>query len=245
MLDSKKLKVDKVAIILAGGLGTRVRKLFPNIPKTLIPVFGKPFLHWIILFLKKQEFKNILISTGYKSESVENYIKSAKYDLNIYCIKENRQLGTAGGAMNAFINSPISSDNIFIFNGDSLLLKKNKSFNINDTKNVNAKIWAKFVNHKSGQYGLLDFDKNKKLLSFNEKKMGKGYINAGIYYFSYTQFMKIKEGSSSFEFDIFPEMLDKKIEIIVNCCESPLIDIGTEESLKYASDNIAEHAFDI
>src|SRR5882724_8631919 len=61
------------AVVLAGGLGTRIQALFPDLPKPMIPVLGKPFLEWVIRFLRKQGFERAIISSGYRAEVVERY----------------------------------------------------------------------------------------------------------------------------------------------------------------------------
>ncbi len=62
-----------VAVILAGGYGTRVQHLLPDVPKPMAPVAGKPFLEWIISYLKVQGITKVVISTGYRGELIEEY----------------------------------------------------------------------------------------------------------------------------------------------------------------------------
>ena len=65
----------KEAIILAGGLGTRLRSVIFDKPKCMAPVAGKPFLHYLIHFLQKQGIENFIFSVGYMHEMIEEYLK--------------------------------------------------------------------------------------------------------------------------------------------------------------------------
>ena len=112
-----------VAVILAGGMGTRIRHLLPSLPKPLAPVYGKPFLEWIIQFLAKQNILQVILSTGYLADQIENFALRINVPrLKLQCIKEDLPLGTAGGVLNALERSNIDCDNILILNGDSLTL---------------------------------------------------------------------------------------------------------------------------
>jgi len=61
------------AVILAGGFGTRIRHLLPHIPKPMAPVAGRPFLDWILAYLRRQGVSEAVLSTGYLSEAIETY----------------------------------------------------------------------------------------------------------------------------------------------------------------------------
>ena len=107
----------KEAIILAGGLGTRLRSVVADIPKCMAPVAGKPFLHYVIKHLQKEGIENFIFSVGYKSESIISYVKkelSNKFQFSI----ENEPLGT-GGAIKLACEK-ISDHNVLACNGDTL-----------------------------------------------------------------------------------------------------------------------------
>src|ERR1041384_2523105 len=91
-----------VAVILAGGFGTRIRHLSPDLPKPMIPVAGKPFLEWIIRFLGKQGIGKVAISTGYLGEKIESYFGDHPIEgVSVACVRELEPKGTAGGFLNA------------------------------------------------------------------------------------------------------------------------------------------------
>ena len=68
------------AVILASGLGTRIRALAPDLPKTLVPVAGKPMIGWILESLKKRNLSEIVITTGFKAEKIEDYLRGFDKD---------------------------------------------------------------------------------------------------------------------------------------------------------------------
>ena len=121
------MKVKKV-IILAGGKGTRISNLYPDLPKSLIPVNGKPFLYWIIKWLKKNEMNDILLSTGYLHKKIQNFIQNSEIfkNINISFSHEKFPLGTGGCIIKAF--KSIEDEFATVINGDSLCLTDLKTF---------------------------------------------------------------------------------------------------------------------
>jgi MurNAc alpha-1-phosphate uridylyltransferase len=106
--------------ILAGGLGTRIRPATENIPKSMIEISGKPFLHWQVNLLKKSGVKNIVFCTSYKSETIEEYFgNGSRYGVSIkYSHDGKKQLGTGGAIVNAL---PMLGEMFMVLYGDSYL----------------------------------------------------------------------------------------------------------------------------
>ena len=231
--------MKQTAIILAGGLGTRLSNIFPDCPKALVPVAGKPFLHWLILLLKKNSINEIIISTGYLAEKIEQFlIKNKQYNIKISSVKEPHPMGTAGGALFAVNSAHVKSDHIYIFNGDSLLMDDYEK----DLNPSLVNIWARYEEDAS-RYGSLNISDDGFLINFNEKVLGSGFINTGIYFFPKQILNRFPETQLSFEYDIFPELLKQNIKIQVNKTKGSFIDIGTEMSYKNASSFINENKF--
>ena len=91
------------AIILLGGRGKRINKFTKNQPKCLIDIYGKPFLYYQLMYLKKNNIKNVILSTGYHSKKVKDYVKNIKF-INIKIVYDGKQLLGTGGAINKSIN---------------------------------------------------------------------------------------------------------------------------------------------
>ena len=104
------------AIILAGGLGTRLRSLVKDVPKPMALINGKPFLKILIEHLVKNDFKKIILSVGYKSQYIIDYFSKENLNVEIIFSKEEDFLGT-GGAIKLGLSHAAESC-IFVFNGD-------------------------------------------------------------------------------------------------------------------------------
>ncbi|WPF88792.1 sugar phosphate nucleotidyltransferase [Cyanobacterium aponinum AL20118] len=231
------------AVILAGGFGTRVKHLLPDIPKPMAKVLDKPFLEWIIRYLHQQNINNFLLSTGYLSTIIKNYFNTSLFDnLSIKCYEELEPLGTGGGFINAVKQDKSYTDYWLVANGDSLIFSNLKPFFecLNDDT-VEGVILGLTVEDAS-RYGSLKFDDDYNLISFAEKKDGKGIINGGIYLLKNDVLAKFPQNNKlSFEYDIFPYLLSQGCKIKVHITSAPFLDIGTPETLIQAEKFIAEN----
>src|ERR1700712_3237435 len=84
------------AIILAGGLGTRLREAVPDLPKCMAPILAKPFIGYLVEYLQQQGIQKFIFSLGYKSNIVEQYLRTQYGNLDIQFSVENEPLGTGG-----------------------------------------------------------------------------------------------------------------------------------------------------
>ena len=224
--------MKSVVVILAGGRGTRIRHLLPELPKPLAPVNGKPFLEWVIEFLSKQQLSHIIFSTGYLADQIKNFVvKKNKDGMKLQCIEETTPLGTAGGVLHALDYSNVDYDKALILNGDSLTLTDLKPLFkalLDDSVDV-AMLGIKVQDAE--RYGTLLVNDGGCVAGFKEKQPGAGLISAGIYLFRKNILDQLPRNTNlSFEMDVFPEMLSRSIRIKVIEVEAPFIDIGTEES---------------
>ena len=222
------------ALILAGGKGTRLGEITQETPKPLLLVAGKPFIEHLIISLKKQGIKNIIISTGYKSEKFEEYISNNPFEgIEIKCIPEPEPLGT-GGAVK-FIEEHLGPS-FLVLNGDTI-------FNIKLTELVELitvptkQICSIALRRTSDmtRYGQVSLQGHK-ILGFAEKastSTDSNIINGGIYFMKRDIFELLPSGMSSLENDIFPVMA-KKSMLAGKIFNSYFIDIGIPEDLKRA-----------
>jgi NDP-sugar pyrophosphorylase family protein len=108
-------------IILAGGMGTRLRALDSSRPKPMVLVRGKPFLHWLVDHLRGEGFKDYILSTGYMAEIVETYPWTTEFPRTHFKMyRETSPLGT-GGAVQAIFREYADMGEAWIVNGDTLL----------------------------------------------------------------------------------------------------------------------------
>lgn len=231
---------NTIGVILAGGFGTRVKHLLPNIPKPMATVANKPFIQWIINYLYQQNIDKFILSTGYLGEIIEQYFKSQVIDnITVNCYQEIEPLGTAGGFVNAVNLSHQIPDSWLVTNGDSLIFTDlNPLFNHLQNSDTEGVILGLSLPDAS-RYGSLRYDDDYNLISFAEKQEGKGVINAGVYLFKHSLISKFPEQKPlSFEYDVFPALLHQGCKIKVHITEAPFLDIGTPETLIQAENFI-------
>lgn len=228
------------AIILIGGLGTRLRPLTCNTPKPLLPVINKPFLLYQIELIKKYGIRDIVLCTAYlPSEFKKCFSDGRKFGVKISYAVEKKPLGTGGAIKNAekFVKGPV-----LIFNGDVLTdLNLAKLIKIHKLKKSKATITLVKVKDPTS-YGLVETARNGKILQFLEKpslnQITCNTINAGTYLFEPEIFDKIPPGIVySVERELFPTLLNKGIPFYAYIHSGYWIDIGTvEKYLRVHSD---------
>ncbi len=231
------------AVILAGGYGTRVKHLLPNLPKPMAPVAGKPFLEWILRYLQQQGIQQSLLATGYLGEVIEEHFRSQPVEeMEVVCYRETQPLGTAGGFLNAVRQAAISPQAWLVVNGDSLVVAKIEEMSAYfDDPSIDAVILGVSLDNAS-RYGSLITDERGKLVSFAEKREGSGIINGGVYLFRHNLLEKFPQSLAlSFEYEVFPSLLAQNTYIKVQAIEAPFLDIGTPESLSQAEAFIAHY----
>lgn len=167
------------AIILAGGFGTRLQTVVKQVPKPLAPIANKPFLYWLIVYLKKEGVTDFVFSLGYLHHLIEEFLKQEFPDLNYNCVIENEPLGT-GGAIK-YCLSKIESKDVLIINGDTFFGLDIKQF-FAFYKNTNSDCSIALTPMQNfDRYGSVTIDPHNTIHQFNEKKYCEsGYINTGI-----------------------------------------------------------------
>jgi len=230
------------AVVLAGGLGTRLRKLCPNTPKPLLPVLGRPFLDWLLLYLQACGFRRAVISTGYRADQFAPYHGDQRIPgLDLSTVEELEALGTAGGFCHA-VESLQLGKNLLALNGDSLVLAPLQPI-LEDfaRRPADAAIVAVAV-EDAARYGTLDLDADGWVLGFREKQPGAGVVNAGIYLFRERVVASFpKRHPLSFESEVFPHLLAAGRRVRAYPCAGPFLDIGTPEALASASGFLNSH----
>jgi D-glycero-alpha-D-manno-heptose 1-phosphate guanylyltransferase len=232
------------AVILAGGAGTRVQHLIPDIPKPMVPVAGRPFLEWVVRYLAKQGIRDVTISTGYRAGHIaEHFDRFRIPGMSIRCRPEPQPLGTAGGFLHAIAGRLHEPGPWLVCNGDSLVLTDL------------CVMLAKVVAHPGLQavflgvevtdcsrYGSLEIDASGTLLRFVEKRPGAGLINAGTYLFTRDLLpMLPSQRPLSLESEVFPTLLASGVPMGVNPVSAPFLDIGTEATLGLAAEFVTRH----
>ncbi len=215
-------------VILAGGLGTRLRPLTYKIPKPMIEINGKPFLEYLIRYLKIYNLKDILICTCYLSEKIVSYFKNgSKLGVRIKFSNEEQPIGTGGALKNAemFLN-----DKFILLNGDTFIPLDYKEL-IRYHKNSSGKNVI-VVNKNKKSQGNIMINKDKIVTKYNKKEKNLGYNDCGVQIFG-KEVLKLipKNKKVSLENEIFP-LLIKKRKLIAFETKTDFFDLGTFESIE-------------
>jgi len=217
------------ALLLVGGLGTRLRSVVPSAPKPLASVGKKSFLELLIRQLKHQGVRRLILCTGYLADQVETEFGDGRaLDIEITYSKELEPLGTAGAVKLAQSQLGGASE-FLVMNGDSFLEIDLTSF-IQFHRDHSALVSVAVVRvEDSSRYGTVQVDGNHKVIGFLEKtgSTGPGWVNAGVYVFSPEVLQYIPQGRSSLEKDVFPHLLGKGVYAQEH--SGMFIDIGTPE----------------
>ena len=170
----------KEAIIIAGGLGTRLRSIVPDKPKCMAEVQNRPFIGYVIDYLRIQGIERIIFSLGYKYEQIEDFLKAHYATLNYTLVVENEPLGTGGAIKLALTET--DEQNILIVNGDTLFkVDVREIANFHITRHAECTLALKPMNEIS-RYGVVSINDDGRICSFKEKQHNQdGNINGGVY----------------------------------------------------------------
>jgi D-glycero-alpha-D-manno-heptose 1-phosphate guanylyltransferase len=229
------------ALILAGGLGTRLQAIVNDRPKPMALIRGQPFLEILLSSLCKKGFKRIIISVGFMADYIINYFGNSFLDMELIYSRENIPLGT-GGAIKESLKKSLA-DHIYIFNGDTYIdLEVQALENLWQINNRPLMVGVRVIN--TLRYGRIESSEGI-ITSFVEKGLeGEGIINAGVYVVP----RNILNGSTiKFPFSFEKDFLQKDIKRIpygLFISKGYFIDIGDENDyLKIQNDfNILNNA---
>jgi D-glycero-alpha-D-manno-heptose 1-phosphate guanylyltransferase len=222
------------AVILAGGMGTRLKSVVSDVPKPMAPVNGKPFLEYLLQQLIRSNIRNVILSVGYKWEIIRDYFgDGAKWGLNIQYAVENEPLGTGGAIREA--SRLVTADAFIVMNGDSYFDIDIVSL-IQFHRAMQSTITLALVSMENvSRYGSVELDKNSEIVKFHEKKRdGHGLINSGIYVINQDVARQIPPGNVSFEKDVLPFQTGNRMFGAIR--EGYFIDIGIPEDYRSFSE---------
>jgi mannose-1-phosphate guanylyltransferase len=218
------------AIILAGGLGTRLQPYTFFIPKPMLPLGNKPLLEHIIEWLKNDEnnIDHIIICVSYLHRTIEDYFEDgSRLGIKIEYARSDRPLATAGQLMTAkkFIN-----DTFVCVYGDSIYEFSLREM-IKEHDRLDAFISMALLSYKTRlKYGFIDINGNNKVTAWNEKPEIKGLINIGCYVME-PEFIDLIPSSNAYGMDdAVRKALDMKKLVNGFKIESGFIDIGYKKS---------------
>jgi mannose-1-phosphate guanylyltransferase len=220
-------------VILAGGKGTRLRPLTIHTPKPIIPLVGRPFLHYQLDLLQRADIHDAVLSLSYQPQKIEDTFGDGSHiGMRIRYTVEPQPLGTAGAYKNAenVIDSPT-----VVFNGDILTdLDLSRVIAFHREHGAVATIVLTPVENPRA-YGLVEVEADGRVRRFREKPQSEAEIttntiNAGTYILEPGVLAEVPAGNTySFEYDLFPKLLAKGAPVYAFVSNDYWIDIGTPQ----------------
>ena len=226
------------AILLCGGLGTRLRSVVSDRPKPMADIAGKPFLHYLVRMLSEKGVERFVFALGYMGEQIEAYFQDGReYGISIVYSYEESPLGTGGAIRNAL--SKMQEEDVLILNADTYFDMDYRSlFQEQSRKCADMTIASREIEDVS-RYGAILNDTDGRILRWNEKQRGsgetaprRGEINGGIYVMKRSLIEKIPAGKQSLENDCIPVWLSRSVSIHALPSDGYFMDIGVPEDYR-------------
>ena len=222
------------AIVLVGGMGTRLKSVISDLPKPMAPLNDKPFLFYTLSHLVSENVSKIILSTGYLSSIIENYFGAHFLGIPIVYSVEDHPLGTGGAIKKAL--SYVEEEEVCVLNGDTYFeidyQKLHEALFKSDADGVIALKEVK----ESSRYGTVEITKEGKIVSFCEKQyQDLAIINAGVYLIKKSLFAKNME-QENFSFETFLSTQTDKLTLFGCIFYEEFIDIGIPEDYQKAKE---------
>lgn len=219
---------DIKAIMLVGGLGTRLRSVVSSKPKVLASIGEKSFLELLVRRLHSQGIRHLVMCTGYLADQIESTFGDGRaWDVSIEYSKEDVPLGTAG-AIRLAKRYLRDTPEFIVLNGDSFLEVDFPSMMAFHRRHDGA-VATMAVLHveNASRYGTVHVNPSGRVTGFAEKTGSEtpGVVNGGIYVFNHSVLQQIPEGPASLERDVFPRLLEQGVYAQEQ--HGMFIDIGT------------------
>jgi D-glycero-alpha-D-manno-heptose 1-phosphate guanylyltransferase len=221
------------AIVLAGGLGTRLQSVVPDLPKSMAPVAGRPFLTYLLQFLEANGLRRIVLAVGHKNQAIRDFFGSSYGKLKLVYSIEDEPLGTGGALQRALpvIEGPFA----FVMNGDTFLrLDYGAMASVLERSSEAQLVVALRQVPDAGRYGgvVLNHDR---IEGFTARgRTGPGLINAGCYLLARDLFHRYPMPAKfSWEED-FLQARAAELRPIAFPCDVPFIDIGIPAAFEEA-----------
>jgi len=226
--------MKREAVILAGGMGSRLKTVVNDRPKPMALINNKPFLYYLLSNLKKEGFQHIILAVGFKHEIISDFFGNSFKEMDISYAIEEKPLGTGGGILNALKYA--HEKRTFILNGDTYFPVPFKEMEKLADKKVSDLVIALRKLNDVSRYGTISVDSQKRVVEFIEKTNNKepGLINGGIYLIENSSFLALPFPEKfSFEEDFLMAKFNEK-QFFGIPFNSYFLDIGIPESYQQA-----------
>jgi D-glycero-alpha-D-manno-heptose 1-phosphate guanylyltransferase len=226
------------ALILVGGLGTRLRPVYADGPKALAPIRGKPFLAYLLKMLAENGLSRVVLCMGYRAGQIEQWLADQSFGLHIHYSHEDEPMGTAG-ALGLAYSRYARGERMLAMNGDSILqLSLASMWNLHAARGAEATIALAYVPDTS-RYGSVGVNEEGWVTAFSEKSTERkpGFINGGVYLFEPSVMDRVvKDCSVSLEREVLPTQLMRGLLGFKS--DGYFIDIGVPQDLARAQSEL-------
>jgi D-glycero-alpha-D-manno-heptose 1-phosphate guanylyltransferase len=221
------------AIILAGGLGTRLRKAVPDVPKSMAQIKGRPFLEYLLDFWIGQGITRFILSVGYKADIIQQHFGDTYRKADIAYVVEQTPLGTGGGLLLA-MSQFVTAEPVLVLNGDTFFEVDLVQMSRVHRDKEPAVTVALLQRLKNDRYQRVDLGPGGEIASFNARfgEGGSCLVNGGVYIMAPRAVADAAVGlgdTFSLENDLFPAMLKQGKRFRGYVSAGRFIDIGVPE----------------
>ncbi len=226
--------ITREAIILAGGMGSRLKSVVADRPKPMAEINGRPFLEYLLDYLIGQGITRIILSVGYKHDVIQTHFKGEYRNVPLIYAVEEQPLGTGGGIRNALRYT--LSEEAFMINGDTYFPVSLDEMSRVFTGTRADLVMALHPVEESDRYGTIETDENGRIIAFREKSSHRAtaLINGGIYLMK-KELLLNRFFPESFSFETgFLEKYTNALYFAGIIFENGFIDIGIPESYRHA-----------
>lgn len=229
------------AILLAAGLGTRLKPLTNYTPKCLIPVNGKPMLEYWLEIFNKYKITDVLINLNHLPELVSDFISKSNHNLKIDLVYESELLGSLGTLIKnkKFFNT---EENVFIIYADTLTSVNLEQMYVSHIKSNLPLTIGLFHANNPKSCGVVNLNENNIVIDFEEKpeNPNSNLANAGIYILNTHYFNNLVFESKKIldiGYDLLPRLINYMNGYVIN---DFIIDIGTHNNLNFANEYLSK-----
>jgi len=226
---------SNLMVIMAGGLGTRLRPRTETCPKPLLPVAGKPMLEHIIERAKAEGFGHFVIAIHYLGHMIENYFgNGAKWQVHIDYLREELPLGTAGALGQL---SPRPELPLVVTNGDVLTDIRYGELLEFHVRHGAAASMAVRLHEWQHPFGVVQ-TQGVDIVGIEEKPIARSYINAGIYVLEPSALTALPTGEACDMPGLFSRLQEQNARTIVYPMHEPWLDVGRDDDYATAQHNL-------
>lgn len=221
-------------VVLAGGLGTRLRDVVSEVPKPMAPVAGRPFLAWVLdgWIDRSWGFERVVISVGYRAEVIRQFFGDQYRGVSVRYVEEDRPLGTGGALMN--LCRDIRGE-ACVINGDTWFMPdRNFSWPVSQPSPAITML-LKLIDD-AGRYSSVSLSEECRIVGLKKGRTGEAYVNGGVCFFNseavgLAASGHIPVGTISLEDDLFQDwMASGRCDFYGHANDAPFIDIGVPET---------------